>query len=718
MNPSVTSPMSSINENVTSPEGNPMPSYQLDYDGDVERFRDLEWLLADGLGGFAMGTALGINTRRYHGLLISALHPPVGRTMMLNAVNEHLCINPESNGAEQRDYDLSTFEFKPGVLAPRGDQHLVSFEKEIDCVRWTFHLGDYRFVRELRLRWRQGGAVVRYRVTHWDSECEKPMEPMRLVLCPLVRLVDYHQLTHHADNGYEMQPSDGSPDRVHIIGPEAQVDLAVARGRFIDDSSWWYHFSYKQERLRGQDHVEDLFVPGRFEVDFRPDQSPNGYEVELSAGGAGEVESIVESSHQQDRTHHMMTITEHMRSVTPELAQRTDLLLAADDFVVPRMVGDQRLMTILAGYPWFSDWGRDTMISLPGLLLVTRRFDEALAVLTTYAEHRKNGLIPNRFDDYASGEAHYNTVDASLWFLHAACEFRRMSERFDEFDEHLLEPCLDIIHHYEHGTDHSIRMDPTDGLISAGSVDSQLTWMDAKRDGVVFTPRHGKAVEINALWYHGLRSVAECLPSSRADDVAHLNQLADHVGAHFCEAFQSEQSGGLADCLVLNDQNEWVRDEAIRPNQIFAVSLRYSPLPVELKRSVVDLCRRHLLTPVGLRTLSPDDPRYCARFAGDPFTRDGAYHQGTVWPWLMGPFVEAMLRADDYSERSREEAFTLLDRLIEEFSPPCASSLGQLFEVYDGDEAPDEPRRPGGCMAQAWSVAELVRVLALLESGV
>jgi predicted glycogen debranching enzyme len=370
------------------------------------------------------------------------------------------------------------------------------------------------------------------------------------------------------------------------------------------------------------------------------------------------------------------------------------LFRAASDFVVRRNRPDGKAgTTILAGYPWFADWGRDSMISLPGLLLATGRFAEAAAVLTVFAQYVSEGMIPNRFDDYTN-EPHYNTVDASLWFVNACYEYLEYSNDNKTFEKELLPACREIIRGYKAGTRFNIHMDERDGLIDQGDPTTQLTWMDAKMGDTVFTPRHGKAVEINALWYNALRLMGE-------------DALAEGVRESFASAFWMSPFRGLAD-VVRGGPGAYQRDNSIRPNQIFAASLPHSPLPPERQSAVVEVVRRELLTPLGLRTLSPADPKYIGRYTGNQWRRDGAYHNGTVWPWLIGPFLEASLRMGDFSERARQQATQHLEPLLEHML--TGGCIGQIPECFDGDD----PQRPVGTPAQAWSVAEVLRIAALL----
>ncbi len=670
--------------------------------------RDVEWLLVDGFGGFAMGNAAGMPDRRYHGLLIAASTPPVGRIMALNGVVDEVVI--AAPGQPARTIALCTFQFRDGTLAPDGATRLIRFEKGLGHCAWTYRLDDaLTITRTLRLGWRSGGAELT-----WSLDGELPKSAsVTLRLRPLLRLADMHKLSTDESRVFQLD-LDEDVFTLRAKGEAHLLHLHCPNASFTPDPDWWRDFHYRQETDRGQEDRESLYCPGAF---VRPMQLNRPARLRAWLNDAVPPATITS----EPRSRHLTLCREALAATNPALACRQDLLAAADDFVVPRRVGEQSLMTIIAGYPWFTDWGRDTMIALPGLLLTTHRFDEALDVLRAFASHCRNGLIPNLFDDQ-QGAAHYNTVDASLWFCHAACEYRRTSGNTAAFTEHLRDACLEILVRYRDGTDFGIRMDPLDALIIAGDDATQLTWMDAARDGVVFTPRGGKPVEINALWHHALRSVAVALMDDEPDVASSLNALAARAGRSLNRLFWNPDDGCLADLLtprpaaVAHRPPQWTQDRAIRPNMLFAVSLRHSPLPTDRRLAVVEVARRKLLTPVGLRTLDPAHPAYRPRFEGDMTSRDSAYHQGTVWPWLMGPYVEALLRANDFSDEVRAEAKSLLEGLRRQMLPPRAPTLGQIVEVYDADDTPDRPRRHGGTAAQAWSVSELLRCLALLDA--
>jgi predicted glycogen debranching enzyme len=470
------------------------------------------------------------------------------------------------------------------------------------------------------------------------------------------------------------------------VGPGAQITVSsdqitahvAADGpsgtEWIADASWWHGHKYPVETDRGQDDTEDLFTPGRFTLKF-----------------TGKATLTIWASHEPlpklDWNAELAT-RQKAYAVPEKSAAVTRLLRAANDFVVARKTPDGKPGTsILAGYPWFADWGRDTFISLPGLLLLPGRFEQAKQVLTVFAAYVSEGMIPNRFDDYTS-EPSYNTVDASLWFIHSAFEYARLAKESETFEKTLKPACRKIIDGYRRGTRFGIRMDEADGLIVQGDANTQLTWMDAKCNGVAFTPRQGKPVEINALWYHALVLMGEA-------------QLAAKVNENFTKAFWISPFRGLAD--VVRGSGPYDRDNSIRPNQIYAASLPNSPLSAEQQSAVVEVVRRELLTPNGLRTLAKSDPKYRNRYTGPQFVRDQAYHNGMVWPWLIGGFLDAYLRVHGDSDESVAQARRWLSPLIDAMDDGC---IGHIAEIYEAEE----PYRSVGCCAQAWSIAEVMRV--------
>lgn len=665
----------------------------------ADRALDTEWLLPDGIGGFAMGTALGTPTRRYHGLLVAAVHPPVERMAIVTQIIEKLVLEPRPDQpadpqaqSQSQEFWLTPLRFEGGQR-PADPGLLTRFEKRPSSVRWVFTLPDGGTIeKHLDLARGHNAARVRYRV-------EGLRRRGRLELRPLLALRDFHALLRRDLHDYSAR---AAGDGLIVAARQAGVLIEHDGLAFHDQREQWRNLYLECESRRGLDCSEDLFMPRRYAMDIQPGRACEGElrfsaQVETSGGGADfSTPAIPGLTHAVSRVPN--NDDEARRAVT-RLAE------AASTFVVGRKAGLDGCagVTVIAGYPWFSDWGRDTMIALPGLLLETGRFDEALATLELFGQHVRRGLIPNRFDDY-SGGAHYNTVDASLWFLHAATEYRLRTGDEANFAR-LIEPCIKIVEAYRTGTDYEIHLDH-DGLIAAGSVHTQLTWMDAQRDGVTFTPRFGKCVEINALWHHGLRRLAEALGEHTPYRVSELHELADRCAAGF--AWFVCPGGGLYDRLQPS-ASRWIPVPEVRPNQIFAASLSHAPLDHAHRADVVRTVRKSLLTPFGLRTLAPGSPGYRGTFEGSLFERDAAYHNGTVWPWLIGPYVEAALRVDD-ADQARDELRSLLRPLTARMHAHC---LGQVSEVCGGDT----PHTPDGCPAQAWSVAELLRAWMLVSGA-
>ncbi|MBX3403649.1 MAG: glycogen debranching enzyme family protein [Phycisphaeraceae bacterium] len=683
--------------------------------------RGQEWVLSNGLGGFAMGTAAGVPTRRYHALLTASRRPPVARVSALNALVERAEV--EGFGA----VEFSSFEFNAGtpVVHPDGCSRLMTFECDESCRwRWADERAGIELSRELVMF--RGVNAVGVRYTLRRSAISRG-RAVRLTVRPLVSLRDFHSLIRRAWADSFLIRAGASGVEVAREGVRLSIELAAGAARFAEDAQWWYDFSYAQDADRGQDCVEDLFSPGAFEIEL--------------ALGVGEAHADLvawvddpDSGH-GGRPHHSIDeeLAEQRRrgaSLAAAVAAGCEpgdagtlgvLARAADAFIVARTdaAGARSGVSTIAGYPWFSDWGRDAFVSLPGLLLSAGRHEEALRQLAAFARARRRGIIPNVFDD-RTGEPEYNTVDASLWFVHAACAWLAMTDDCTAFDRELRDACADVVKWYKQGTDHNIAMDPIDRLIAAGTSATQLTWMDARRDGVTFTPRFGKAVEINALWYNALRSLAAAVAPDDAAEAANLNDLADAVRKSFVAAFWNERAGALHDCLVPDDNGKWTPDPTIRPNQIFAAGLPHCMLDARRRRAIIDTVKARLLTPMGVRTLDPADPRYRGRYRGTLFDRDAAYHQGTAWPWLLGPLAEAVLRDGEFGAAARREARQILGPVLRTLDPVDAQPRegtcpGQIAEVYDGDDVPDAPQRAGGCPAQAWSVAETLRVLAMIS---
>ncbi len=683
---------------------------------------DREWLLTNGTGAYAMGTIPGINTRRYHGLLIAATNPPVGRINALNQMYEQLLIGQTLGDARfhdqvdhSRKVELTTCHFRGDdgveVFSPGGHAWLRHFDKGL-TVRWGYAWNGIQIIRRLQLHEKEQAITLTYSVRGLE-------EKSLLRLGPMLTLRDFHAVMQPGrTEAFDCSTAADGGQLVVRRGGNA-LTLSCSGGRFQSDPMLWYGAHYAADAHRGQDAYEDYFVPGCFAVELIPDEA--GLATVSITAALGE-SPVAPAAFPVKKAEFLEQVAEAIptpqftlgggsgrpASASQQQRLRRCLAIAADDFIVERAFRGDRLSTILAGYPWFADWGRDTFISLPGLLLATGRHEEAGRTLKLYAQALKNGLVPNRFDDYDPDVAHYNTVDASLWFVHSLIRYHAITNDSRAWQQWILPAAMQVVEHYTQGTQDQIRVEE-DGLVAAGSPSTQLTWMDAKCGGHIFTPRHGKAVEINALWYSNLSELADLIGPDNPQG-PRCREAAEKCRAAFVEKFWNADIGYLNDHLWPNDQGDWQPDTTLRPNQILAVSLPRSPLDFDKQAAVVSTVRERLLTPFGLRTLSEDDPNYHPYYHGDQMQRDGAYHRGTIWPWLIGPYVEALLRTGNFSQASRVDAAAVISPLV---SHMLGSGLGQLHEIHEAAL----PYRPEGCIAQAWSVAELLRVLTLIETG-
>ena len=631
-----------------------------------------EWLETNGIGGYASSTITGLNTRRYHGLLVAATHPPVGRCVLLSKLEETLIVDGHA-------YELSANRY-PGVVHPQGFQFLEEFR--LDPFP-TFHYRVAGIVLEKSAFMVHGEntVVVRYLA----REVARPGSEIALELRPLIAFRDYHALTHeNAAINAEVQIL---PDCTAIAPYAGLPELHFAHDpATVEKTSVWYrNLQYTAEQERGLDFEEDLFNPCVLRFRLSVEQEVN-------------VIASIEGRHATDapRCREAEIVRRQaIRSRAPledEVAQQ--LAAAAEQFIVAR--SSQR--TVIAGYHWFSDWGRDTMIALPGLTLQTGRPEIAREILRTFAHAVDRGMLPNRFPD--SGETpEYNTVDATLWFFEAIRAHCAATGDLAFLRKELYGALTDIIAWHVRGTRYNIRVE-TSGLLHAGGPGVQLTWMDAKVGDWVVTPRIGYPVEIQALWYNALR-IMEDLAGQLGDELGRrgYGTMAVLAKRSFNRLFWNERDGCLFDVI-----NGSLTDASLRPNQIFAVSLPHTMLNEERAGRVVQTVQQHLRTPYGLRTLAPSDPKYRGTYSGDQRNRDGAYHQGTVWPWLLGPFLTAYLRVHEHNEAAKRQAEQWLAPLRAHLLGP---GLGQINEIFDGDA----PHRPVGCIAQAWSVAEMLRVM-------
>lgn len=633
-----------------------------------------EWLVTNGIGGYASSTVLGANTRRYHGLLVASFPPPLERQVLLSKVDEELTVGEDV-------FQLGVNEYRDGHIDPHGYQFLKSFRLESGIPTFEYHAGEVTLTKQVWMEHGKDTVYILYRVT--DSPGR-----VTLKIRPFCAFRSYH---HHAHGGssFECMGVNGGQVAVGSKDVPYLLTMIASTGSFATGEDRYWNFLHRAERERGFDYWEDLYTPGVFTA-------------RLAKGGSlGFVATCEPSMPSLDIEEELRREIGRRRAITTTERDplRRELLLAADQFVaaMPDRRAESNRKCILAGYHWFTDWGRDTMISLPGLLLSTGRFEEAREILSECGRYIRRGMLPNRFSD--EGNPEYNTVDATLWYFEAIRKYVDASGDVGIIDC-LFPKLAEIIEHHLKGTDFGIRVDDEDGLLWAGQPDTQLTWMDACVEGCPVTPRIGKPVEINALWFNALSLMHSWAKMSK-QPAEEYRLAAKKCAESFRRKFWYRKGGYLFDVIEGPTGN----DPSLRPNQIFAVSLSHSPLSPARRKSVVDVVERVLLTPYGLRTLSPDDPAYRGVYRGGPVERDCTYHQGTVWPWLLGHFADAHFRV----HQDREYIASLLKPFVGHLSD---AGIGSISEIFDGDE----PHTPGGCISQAWSVAEILRMCTDLHS--
>ncbi len=652
-----------------------MIAFDKDTCTDFETAQSKEWLETNGLGGFASSTVINCNTRRYHGLLIAATQPPAGRTVMVNALEEWVTLNDVR-------YDLSCHQY-PGVLHPQGHKNLIGFRLDPWPI-WTYRLGPLILEKSLTMIHGQNTVIVTYKMR---KECQGAT----LMVRPFMTGREFHAL--HKENPALCSDAKVQAGVVTLAPYDGLPPLYFHHsGRFVPGFNWYREMEYTREEERGLDAHEDCWAAGEFQF---PLQEGHDAVFIATSEGSGYFDAQFLLNAERNRRRALLSGWEATDDVTHHL------VLAADQFLVGPAAKTPEVQTsqnIIAGYPWFEEWGRDTFIALPGLLLATSRFEEARQILKSYAHWLNEGMVPNRFPEHG-GQPEYNSVDASLWYLVAIFHYLRYTKDFDFVAQHLWPVMKDIIAAYQNGTRYQIHMD-LDGLLFAGQPGVQLTWMDARIGDWEVTPRIGKPVEIQALWYNALRIMEQVAAKLEEKDASRKwGSLAEKVWASFNKQFWNEETGTLCDVVHGSE-----RDVLIRPNQIFAISLPFDTLSPERALRVVNAVEEKLLTPFGLRTLDPHDSHYASRYQGDTRTRDSAYHQGTVWPWLMGPFLTAYQKVHGKSAKTQSQMRAHLALLLTHL---WEAGLGTISEIFDGD-MPHEPR---GCIAQAWSVGEILRVL-------
>jgi predicted glycogen debranching enzyme len=669
----------------------PQISYEREALSHFDSMVGKEWLVTNGLGGYSSSTVLGVNTRKYHGLLVAAVHPPKDRRVFLTKLDEDLIIGNSMSR-------LGANEFQNGFF-PQGYSFLEEFSVS-PFPRFVYSVKGVQVTKTVFMPYGKNAAVADYAI---KSRGESDVD---FKVFPIVNWRPFHQTTERSRvSGDFRQESSEREAKLVFSSPESALLLKSTSGRYVVQGKWVEHVYLREEADRGESCFDDCFQPGFFEFNLKAGEEQNFAIIAVadeSLIGASNVLGQLPSSLHGLRSLFDSEVKRCESLVTDFYIARRSirvsdwlswLILTADSFVVRGKSEEERL--VIAGYHWFESWGRDTFVSLPGLLLVTGRFEDARRVFLSYAHYCKSGLIPNFIPDRGE-QASYNTVDATLWYVNAVFQYLKYTGDFDFVHDHLWDTLKEILDNHVHGTSFGIHVD-SDGLLLHGP---QLTWVDSSVEGKPVNPRAGKAVEIQALWHNGLKILALLAEKfgerDRAESIA---AMADRAKRSFLEKFWNAERNCLYD-VIAQDGN----DASLRPNQIVTCALDFMALDREKAEKVVEVVERELLTPFGLRTLARSDPRYVGVYAGVRRSRDRAYHNGTVWPWLLGPFTTAFLRVKDCTELARGNV--LKNFLMPFFMKQVfESGLGTLSEIFDGDS----PHKPRGCVAQAWSIAEPLR---------
>jgi len=655
--------------------------------GELELAESREWLVTNGLGGYASGTIAGTTTRRYHGLLVAALQPPVKRTVLVSGLDERVRYLDNT-------YSLATNRWTSGFISPNGYLQIESFHLEGTKPVWRYALGDALLEKRIWMKQGENTTYVQFRLLRASA-------PIELDGKVLVNYRDFHHTTQAPDWRMRVEPVEHG---LRVVAFEGATPFYL-KGR---DMSWtakpeWYRdFFLPAERERGLDDKEDRLFAGQFHSQLRSGESVT---LVLTTEESTSLDGEQARTHQANHDMKLFQTWQEQRAQTCAMSAEEEpgwlwqLVLAADQFIVRRSFPDQTDgRSILAGYPWFNDWGRDTMIALPGLTLSLGRPEIAKSILRSMTHYVNGGMLPNNFPDAGSTPG-YNTVDATLWFFEALRQYVEATQDM-EFLREMFPALAEIVDAHVRGTRYNIQVDPADALLYAGSPEVQLTWMDARIGDWVVTPRTGKAVEINALWINALHTMADFAHTLGCPGEGY-EKLAEKATRHFQKFWNPERRS----CYDVIDAPSADNDASLRPNQIFAVSLPVSPLATEQQKAVVDIVAQQLLTSHGLRSLGPLEPGYKGEYGGGPRERDSAYHQGTVWGWLLGPFALAHYRV--YRDAAVAQSFLEpLGRSI------CNGGLGTLGEIFGGDP----PFPPAGCIAQAWTVAEVIRAWQVLSA--
>ena len=644
--------------------------------GDLAAAESREWLVTNGIGGYASGTVAGSQTRRYHGLLVAALQPPVGRTQLVSAIDEIVHY-------AGTDFSLATDRWASGAVNPQGFLFLEDFHLAGSTPVWTYALADALLEKRVWMPQGENTTYIQYTLVRGSSALEMELKA-------LVNYRDFHSLTHAGDWRMNIAPLESGVKVLAFDGATPfylKSSLATCEPRH----EWYLGCFLGEETARGLSDREDRLFAALFRARLEIGCSVVFVATtEANAFLDGETARAERANYEVKLFQDWQAKNEGLREEAPSWLWQ--LILAADQFIVKRSLPEEPDgRSIIAGYHWFGDWGRDTMIALPGLTLATGRAGVARQILLAFLRYVDGGMLPNNFPD-AGGKPEYNAVDAALWYFESIRQYFEATQ--DAVTLQKLFPVLaGMIDAHIAGMRYHIHVDPADGLLYAGAPGVQLTWMDAKIGDWVVTPRAGKPVEINALWINALETMA-----GFARLLAKPSEAYERLSAKAKKSFQKFWNAERNCCFDVVDSPGIGNDAALRPNQIFAVSLPASPLAPEQQKAAVDVCARQLLTSHGLRSLAPGEPGYTGHYGGSPRDRDAAYHQGTVWGWLLGPFALAHYRV----YQDREAALRFLEPLGRQI---YSSGLGTLSEIFDGD-APFTPR---GCISQAWTVAEVLR---------
>ncbi len=630
-----------------------------------------EWIETNGLGGWSSSSIIGCHTRRYHGLLVAATKPPAERMNLLSKLDETIVTNSSVGPVH---YELGTNLYPNNTTHPNGNNYLQLFSKEL-FPQWNYRADHVRLSKTIAMVQNKNTTLVLYKV-------EEAAAPFTLELRPFIAARGYHSLQHE---GPQLQwNAEFANDVFHTI-PDGETDLfiKIPGATYQHEPAWFNRFQFSVEQYRGLDFEEDLLSHGVFSVHLQK----------------GDVLGVIISTADPEDNDAAMLFQEEKKRKLSLLNNNTDdvikqLLLAADQFIVKR--GDD-LKTIIAGFHWFTDWGRDTMIALPGLCLSTGRYGDAKKILSAFAQSVSMGMLPNRFQDN-NEPPEYNNVDGTLWYFIAIHKYL-VATADEEFVLAELLPVLkEMIDWHFKGTRYNIHV-TDDGLLYAGEKGQQLTWMDARIGDWVVTPRMGKPVEVQALWYNALRIFADLLRKNKQEEDAALVELsAEKAKQSFEATFWNKQAGYLYDVI----DEEGNPDPSLRPNQLFAISLPFPLLEGEKAKAVLDIVSSELYTPVGLRSLPPRDERYVGVYGGSPLKRDGSYHQGTVWSWLLGPYADAINKIDN--KNAKEHIKKIIHSYAYHLNEGCIGSVSEIFDA-------DAPHTPRGCVAQAWGVAEWLRIV-------